>query len=66
MSDIIRESERESSYFIALPSLTPYDDVVKFLLLSPTLFVHGGGDSKDDGGVFHLLILSSYLLCSWW
>ena len=65
MSDIIRESERESSYFIALPSPTQNDDVVKFLLLSPTFFVHGGGDSKDGDGVFHLLILSSYLLCSY-
>ena len=63
MSDIIRESERESSYFIALPSPTQNDDVVKFLLLSPTLFVHGGGDSKEGDGIFHgLLILSSYLL----
>ena len=62
MSDIIRERERESSYFIALPSLTPDDDVVKFLLLSPTFFVHGG-ESKNGDGVFHdLLILSSYLL----
>ena len=42
---------------------TPDDDVVKVLLLSPTFFVHGGGESKDSDGVFHdLLILSSYLL----
>ena len=47
MSDIIRESERESSYFIALPSLTPDDDIVKLLLLSPTFFVHDGGDFND-------------------
>ena len=54
--------KRESSYFIALPSQTPDDDIVKLLLLSPTFFVHGG-DSKEGDGIFHgLLILSSYLL----
>ena len=54
MSDIIRERERESSYFIALPSLTPDDDVVKFLLLSPTFFVHGGGDIVKTVMVFFI------------
>ena len=39
--------ERESSYFIALPSQTPDDDIVKLLLLSPTFFVHDGGDFND-------------------